>query len=75
MENSSSLIIINDKNLRGILAPPKLISKKILEDVIDFIELSSSESNKETDKRIAEADRDNSWISFDKVCKLAKETK
>jgi len=65
MENL--LTIINNKNLRGVIAPSKLLSKKLLEDVIDFIELSTPESIKESEDRVAEADRDNSWISAKEV--------
>ncbi len=71
--DKSPLTIINDKNLRGVIAPSKVFSKELLEDVIDFIELSSSESIKETEERIAEADRDNSWLSAEEVEKRVKE--
>jgi len=58
----SSITIIDEKNLRGVLAPPNVLSKKLLEDIIDFIELSSPESIRETEERITEADHGNSWI-------------
>lgn len=72
---NSSLIVIDDKRIRGILAPSKILSKELLEDVIDFIELSSPESIKETEERIAEADRNNSWMSLKEVRKLAEKAK
>ncbi len=56
------LTIIDDKNIRGVLAPSKVLSKKLLEDIVDFLEWSSPEAIKETEKRIREADRENSWI-------------
>jgi len=37
MEKLSSLTIINDKNLRGVLAPAKLLSKELFEDMLDLI--------------------------------------
>lgn len=63
----SLLTIIDDKNLRGVLAPRQTLSKKMLEDIIDFIELSAPQAAKETARRIREADRKNSWISAEEV--------
>lgn len=61
--------------MRGVLASPKIISKKILEDVIDFIELSNPEIIKETEKLVKEANLKKSWLSFDRVHKLARKAK
>lgn len=61
------LTIINDENMRGVLAPKRLVSKEMLEDIIDLIELSTPESIKETEKRIREADRKKSWIHSKEV--------
>ena len=61
----TSLTIVNDKNLRGVLAPTKLVPKAVLEDLIDIIEWSSPEAVRETERRIREADRANSWIPFE----------
>lgn len=62
MSKSLSLTIIDDKNFRGILAPSSIVSKKMLVDLIDFIELSTIAEIRETESRIKEADRNNSWI-------------
>ena len=62
MAKSLPLTIIDDKNIRGVLAPSKVLSKKLLEDIVDFLEWSSPEAIRETEKRIREADRENSWI-------------
>jgi len=69
---NSSLTIIDNKNLRGVLAPAEVISKELLEDIIDFIELSSPGSVRETEERVEEADRDNSWILAEEVEKRVK---
>ena len=37
MERLSSVSIINDKNLRGIVGPPSSISREMLEDMLDLI--------------------------------------
>jgi hypothetical protein len=37
MDKSSSLTIVNNENLRGVLAPAKFISKELLEDILDLI--------------------------------------
>ena len=66
------LTIIDDKNLRGILAPAKVLSKELLEDIIDLIEWSSPEAIRETEKRVEEANRKNSWIPWNKVKLSAK---
>lgn len=63
----TSLTIINDGNVRGIIAPARTLSKKMLEDIIDFIELSRPESIREDEKRIRQADRTRSWMSQDIV--------
>ena len=63
----TSLTIINDENLRGVLAPKRLVSKEVLEDIIDLIELSTPESIREDEERVREADRDNSWIPLEEV--------
>ncbi|MDA2936253.1 hypothetical protein MYX06_03485 [Patescibacteria group bacterium AH-259-L05] len=72
MEKISSITIINNKNLRGVLAPAKVISKKTLEDIIDFIELSSPKALRETEKQIKQADRDQSWIPAKEIEKRLK---
>ena len=41
MEKSSTITIIDEKNLRGVLAPPEIVSKETLENLVDFIELSN----------------------------------
>jgi len=35
--NKSSITIIDDKNLRGIVAPASIISKEMLEDFVDLV--------------------------------------
>ncbi len=40
MEKLLSLTIINDKNLRGVLAPAKLLSQELLGDILDLISYS-----------------------------------
>ncbi len=62
MAKSLPLTIVDDKNIRGVLAPSKVLSKKLLEDIVDFLEWSSPEAIRETEKRVREADRENSWI-------------
>lgn len=68
----SLLTIIDDKNLRGVLAPAQTLSKKMLEDIIDFIELSTPQSIKEDEERIKEADASNSWVPLEEVEKRLK---
>ena len=63
----SSLTIIDDDNVRGIIASRRILSKKMLEDIIDFVELSTPEAAIETARRIREADRKNSWIPAEKI--------
>lgn len=62
MAKSLPLTIVDGKNIRGVLAPSKVLSKKLLEDIVDFLEWSSPEAIRETEKRVREADRENSWI-------------
>ena len=60
------LTIINDKNVRGVLAPANAMSQSALEGVIDFIELSDRKMMKETKMLIRQADKQQSWIPFSK---------
>jgi len=71
MVQSSLLTVLDDKNVRGIIAPPHVISRELLENLIDFIELSSAAVAKDTASRIREADRKKSWIPFQEVKKIA----
>jgi len=73
--NKSSLTIIDEKNLRGVLAPPKVLTKELLEDIIDLIEWSTPKAIRETERRVRESDRENSWIPWGKVKAAAKRTK
>ena len=63
--NKSSITIINDENMRGIIAPSSAISKRMFEDFVDFFELSTPEEVAKEDRLIKEADRNNSWIPFE----------
>ena len=72
---TSSFTIVENKNLRGILAPVKLLSKRLLEDIIDFIELSQLKIIKESESLIKEADQKKSWLSLKEMKQMAKKTK
>ncbi|MDP3696825.1 MAG: hypothetical protein Q8R55_02215 [Candidatus Taylorbacteria bacterium] len=72
MSYPSSITIIDDQKLRGVLAPRALLSRRLLEDILDLIELSSPRTMKMAEKRIKEADRRKSWIPLDKVILKAK---
>ena len=67
MSKALSLTIIDERNLRGVLGPPGIITKELLEDLIDFIELSAPAVVKDLEARMAEADRKNSWLSAEEV--------
>jgi len=38
--NKSSITVINDTNIRGIIAPVSAISEEMLENLIDLVEMS-----------------------------------
>ena len=42
MAKTSSFTIIDNKNLRGVLAPAKLLSKELFEDMLELILYSRS---------------------------------
>lgn len=58
MEKLLPLTIVNDKNLRGVLAPAKTLSKELLEDILDLILYSkpkvAAEINRDFKKAIKE---------------------
>src|SRR3990167_3603050 len=60
--SNSDITIIDDKNLRGIVGPSSSISKAMLVDLVDFIELSTAESVAKENRLIREADGEISWI-------------
>lgn len=67
-----NLTIINDGNMRGVLAPAGSLSQSVLEDVIDFIELSDRRTMRETKILIRQADRSGSWIPLSQKGKTKK---
>lgn len=68
----NDLTIIDSKNMRGVLAPSSSMSKSVLEDVIDFIELSDRRTMRETKMLIRQADRSKSWIPFSRKTKAKR---
>lgn len=68
----TSLTIINTSAFRGVLAPAAHMPKKLLEDIIDFIELSSPASARGTKRRIREADKARSWVPMKLVHREAR---
>ena len=69
---SATLTIINDNNLRGVIAPAAELSEETLTDLIDFIEMTSPASIADSERLIAEAERDNSWIPLEEVRRKAE---
>lgn len=65
MAKTRRLTIINNDTLRGVIAPADFLTTQMLENLIDVIELSLPESERESVKRIAETDRDESWTTLD----------
>ena len=59
----SDFTIVNDGNVRGVLEPADVLSKELLEDMIDFLELSSPASQRKTAERL----RSKKWISMEEV--------
>ncbi len=74
MPKLPSVTIINSNSMRGVIAPADVISKKVLEDMVDFFELSSPAARQETDEQIAAADKDQSWMPLDAVRKLSRQS-
>ena len=70
-----SITIINDANMRGVIAPSSTISREMLEDFVDFFELSTPEEVAREDRLIKEADRDNSWVPFEAPKKRARKAR
>src|SRR3989338_375437 len=66
---SATLTIINDNNLRGVIAPAAELSEETLTDLIDFIEMTSPASIADSERLIAEAERDNSKIRLVELCR------
>jgi hypothetical protein len=73
--NTSTITIIDDANLRGLVASSSLVSKEMLEDFVDVVEMSNPAFVKEVAQLRKEADRDNSWIPFEKVEQRAKKAR
>lgn len=73
MGKNSKITIIDTEELRGVLAPSGILSKKTLTDMLDFIELSSDAAAGESEARIQEADKHKSWLSLNEVRRAAEE--
>ena len=67
MTKGSVLTIVDAGAFRGVLGPSRLISKALLEDLVDFIELSAPRTVKVLEERVAEADRKGSWLPATEV--------
>jgi hypothetical protein len=67
MPEADQLTIIDSKTLRGVIAPAKVMSKEMLADLVDFLELSSVESVQETDGLLRDASKDSKWVSLGDV--------
>lgn len=74
MKKTSKITVVDNENLRGVLAPAGVLSKKVLEDMVDFIELSSEASAQQSADRIEEADKKKSWLKLSEVRDTAEET-
>ncbi|MAG29209.1 hypothetical protein CL632_03670 [bacterium] len=72
MLKEKSVTIINNDHIRGVLAPSGVISKKLLEDMVDFLELSSPELMRETEELESEADAEQSWLSLEEMRKRSE---
>jgi hypothetical protein len=64
---AKDLTIIDNNTLRGIIAPASLLTKDMLTNLVDFIELSSKESAQETEKLVADADNDKNWVELEDI--------
>ncbi|OGY92077.1 MAG: hypothetical protein A3H70_04715 [Candidatus Komeilibacteria bacterium RIFCSPLOWO2_02_FULL_48_11] len=69
-----SVTIVDNNHIRGVLAPADAISKKLLEDMVDFFELSSPASSQEAAELIDEADEEQSWMPLNKVRELSEQS-
>ena len=71
----SSLTLIDNAELRGVLAPAKNLSKKLLEDIVDLIELSNDKEMNLSANRIKDANHHKSWTPFSSLIKKARSAK
>ena len=72
MMKIAAVTVINEPGLRGVLAPPSIISEDLLEDLVDFITLSSRHMIRSLEARVADADRRNAWRSAADVTQRSK---
>jgi len=62
-----TLTVIDNKNVRGVVAPAADLPREVLEDVLDLIELSSKKEARKTTSRLKSADRARSWIPLSTI--------
>ena len=67
-----TLTIIDSKGVRGVVAPAADLSRELLEDILDLVELSSKKEARKTESRLKSADRSESWKPLSSVIKPAK---
>jgi hypothetical protein len=59
----ATLTVINDKNMRGLIAPADRLTREVLEDMIDLVELSTPAAAKKTAARL----RAKRWTPLSKI--------
>ena len=55
---SSSIILVDDNNLRGVIAPSEFLTKEILEDLVDLILYSNSKVVDEINNDFRKAEKE-----------------
>ena len=62
-----TLTVIDNKNVRGVMAPAADLPREVLEDVLDLIELSSKKEARKSAMRLRSADRARSWVPLSTI--------
>jgi hypothetical protein len=62
-----SVTVIDSKDVRGVVAPAADLSRELLTDILDLVELSTRKEARKTATRLKSADRAKSWIPLASV--------
>ena len=55
---ASSLTVVDNENIRGVLASPKIMTKELLEDILDLIKYSQPKIVAKINQRFKKAEKE-----------------
>lgn len=67
MAKTDEFTIIDSDTVRGVIAPATVLSKEMLTDVIDLLELSGHASSEESADMVRDESAPDAWVTLTEV--------